>query len=192
MHMRYKRFLLSFTATALIAAPFALNAEAPPTAADLLIAPAAGHTAVVDGLSVNSVVVKHDTKTALIQIKATNETEARITTEVVASLMQDAWASPMSRMVPPPRELSASNLELSLAPGESVTKSFTVKLPTDVTDALKAAPATAQIQAPNGANAPNATLNVLEMTAPPPTFYASVRSAPLPEPVPVQQQTASK
>lgn len=195
--MRYKRFFLSFAATALLAAPFALNADSPPEPDNVLVAPAPGYTAVVDGLSFTSTVVKHDGKRALIQIKAKNDTGERISTEVVASLMQDAWASPMARMVPPPRELSADTIELGLDPGETFAKTLSVKLPADVVELLKAAPAqpvTVQAQAPNAAPnaAPAIDAAVLDLTPPAPTFFASVRAVP---PAPIAQavsQAAAK
>ena len=188
--MKYKPFLLSFTASALLAMPFAINAEAPPTMENVLVAPAPGQAAVVDGLSFQSVVLKHDAKGATIRVEAKNKTDARITTEVAASLMMSPSFSPMSRMVPPPREISNNALELSLAPGECFTKTLSVKLTEDVVKQLNVATDPDAVTAPNAINFASSA----------PSLYASVRVVPPPQaPVaqaqsnaPQTQQVASK
>ena len=129
--MGHKRFLLSFTVTVLLVTPWVINAKSSAPLEDLQIAPAPGQTAVVAGLKVTSKVIKHDASTATLQLTASNETRARISTEVSAALMARPEVSPMARMVPMPRELSHNTVALDLAPGETITRTITVTLPAD-------------------------------------------------------------
>jgi hypothetical protein len=191
--MSYKQFLLSFTATALLVSPFAIHADdAPEIVDEIAVAPAFGESALVEGLNVSSVILKQDTKTATIRFQAKNNTKKVIKTEVVASLMQRPMTSPMARMVPMPSEIAQNQLALRLAPGETFSKTITVKLPAHVT---------AQLVEWERSNTPAAKKKVpqqqnleLAMLRPSaPSFFASVRApAPAPTPGPQAKQVALK
>ncbi len=174
--MSYKPFLLSFTATALLVAPFVLQADAPPQLAEVRVAPGPGQETMVNGVTFHSVLLKHDAKTATLQVTAQNPSASPIQTEVVAELMMRPSTSPMARMVPPPRELASSPFAVGLAPGEKVVQTITVKLPADVAAML------ATVEAPKSAakNAKNAKQISLDLTASPPSLYTMVRERPAP------------
>lgn len=181
--MQFKKFLLSFAATSLLITPLAINANGPATnpLEELVLAPAAGENAVVDGLSFQSEFLKHDGKTATIRVKATNETKSPISTKVTAALMQPPAVSPMARMVPMPREVAQNFLTMNLAPGESYSATITMKLPKDVTDRLLAA-----------SKKPDPSLvsvDTLEVQVPAPSFFASIRAT---EPSPPQAQQVAR
>jgi hypothetical protein len=178
--MQYQKFLLSFAATTFLITPFAINAKPPAAQGNLIVAPASGENAIVVGLNFVSTLVKHDTKTATIHIKAKNDTKKLINAEVAASLMQTPSTSPMARMVPMPREIAQNQLALTLAPGETFTKTITVKLPKHVTEQLQ------REKLPIPASEDNENQIVLNgMNPVPASFFASVRALP-PAPAPSQ------
>ncbi|HTM21545.1 MAG TPA: hypothetical protein VL172_13585 [Kofleriaceae bacterium] len=127
--MRARGFLLSFTVTALVVAPFVLEAEAPPQFASVRVAPAPGQDSRVGQLTFHSELVKNDGKHAIIRVTTTNDTGQPVRADVVAALMQRPITSPMARMVPPPREVVTAELKLALAPGEHFGRTITVTLP---------------------------------------------------------------
>jgi len=170
--MRYRTFLLSFTATALLAAPFLLEAEAPPPFAQAKVAPAPGWDSEVGGLKFHSTLVKADKGVAIFKVETRNASETAIDTEVTASLMLHPSVSPMARMVPPPRELSVTAIHLTLAPGERFSRTITVKLPEEVSRQIAEA-----ARAPRG---PNAAPDDEMMMIRPPSFFATVRPTPAP------------
>ena len=127
--MPFRKFILSFASTALLVAPFAINANAPAAPDEIVVAPVHGENAVVEGLNFSSAVVKQDKSTATIHITAKNKTKKEVRTTVAAALMQRPVTSPMARMVPMPTEVAHAGVALRLAPGESVTKTVIVQLP---------------------------------------------------------------
>ena len=175
--MKYRKFLFSFTATALVIAPFVINAEAPPTLTELVVAPAAGEATLVDGLKFHSVVVDQDTRFATIRVTAKNDGDHRISTEVIAALMLEPSSSPMSRMAPMAREIAQSPIALSLAPGESFTKTVKVRVPTDVSDELKRFAEIAA--APNAAPEDSEAVS-FRLMASAPALFASIHELPPP------------
>ncbi len=189
--MSYKKFTLSFAATALLASPFAINAKAPIVNDDIAVAPAFGENAIVDGLHFSSAIVKQDTKTATIRISAKNNTKKEVRTEVAAALMQRPATSPMARMVPMPQELAQNKVALRLSPGETFTKTITFKLPEFVTKELERSRAAEKRNAsktpPNSGAGDLSFMNLMNA----PAFFPSVRAI-APTPSPQAQQVASK
>jgi len=181
--MSIKPFLLSFTATALLAAPFVLQADAPPQLAEVRVAPGPGQETMVNGINFHSVVLTRDAKTATLRVTATNPTATPIRTEVSAELMMMPQTSPMARMVPPPREVAAAPIAVSLAPGQKIIQTITVKLPADVAqqlaaaDKARAAADKARAAAGKAKPSPNSDAELaLELTRPP-SLYTMVRES---------------
>ena len=182
--MSCKPFLLSFTATALLAAPFVLQADAPPQLAEVRVAPAPGQETVVNGINFHSVLLKRDAKTATLRVTAQNPTATPIRTEVAAELMMAPQTSPSARMVPPPRELATAPIAVDLAPGAKITQTITVKLPADVAQALAKAD---KAKAAPKKKTDELTLDMMIA----PSLYTMVRELP-PPPVKQAQQAPAK
>lgn len=191
--MPYRKFILSFASTALLVAPFAINANAPAAIDEIVVAPVHGENAIVEGLNFSSAIVKQDKWTATIQITAKNKTKKVIRTEVAAAVMQRPVTSPMARMVPMPTEVAQNRLALELAPGESFSKMVVVKLPKHVTKELEAWEASAKTRSPKASATPRDQLNILGFQPSAPSFFTSVRAAaPAPTPAPQAKQVALK
>ncbi len=175
--MPFRKFILSFASTALLVAPFAINANAPATVDEIVVAPVHGENAVVEGLNFSSALVKQDKTTATIHITAKNNTKKEIRTDVAAALMQRPVTSPMARMVPMPTEVAQAGIALRLAPGESYSKTVVIQLPNYVSKQIEDYERTKKKSAKK---APSNSENNIEflMTQPrAPSFFTSVRSA---------------
>lgn len=178
--MSIKPFLLSFTATALLAAPFILEADAPPQLAEVRVAPGPGQDTMVHGIAFHSVLLKRDAKSATLRVTAQNPSATPIRTEVAAELMMMPQTSPMARMVPPPREVAAAPIAVSLAPGQKIIQTITVKLPADVAKQLAAADKAAA----KAKELPKNNAEVAIAMETPPRLYTMVR-----EPAPPAKST---
>jgi len=161
--MRYRQFLLSFTATALLVTPLVLNAKAPP-GMKVRMAPVPGQDSRVNGLAFHSAIIKQDASGVTLRIDAKNDGYKPIDTEVVATLMMRPSSSPVRRMAPRARQLDANKLHIVLAPGKQFSKTFTVKLPKSVAQRMKRA----------AKSAPNKKI-LAPFRMSPPSFFTMVR-----------------
>jgi hypothetical protein len=175
--MPFRKFILSFASTALLVAPFAINANTPVVIDEIVVAPLHGENAVVEGLSFSSVVVKQDKSTATIHVTAKNNTKNEIRTNVAAALMQRPVTSPMARMVPMPTEVAHTGLALGLAPGESFSKTVVVQLPKYVTKQIEDWERVEKKSANKGGSNSESEFAFLMGQPSAPSFFTSVRSA---------------
>ncbi len=165
--MNLSRFVLSFTCTTLLAAPFVLHAEDPaPVVPTFAVAPSPGGVGIVDGLQVETNILKEDKNSVTLAVKVQNPSNETVRTQVVAALMDPPEVSRMARMVPMPVEVASQIVPSAVEAGAGFETTVVIKKPKGF-DAQQQAAAKA-------ASLPN--VNAQFAAPPPQPLYAMARA----------------
>lgn len=124
--MNRHAFLIGFFSTALLTAPFILNARKPPTP-KLTVAPQGTTAATVDGIGFKATILEHKGDTLRVKLTGTNETGKRLDTKLVLAVNGAPPMRRIARMAPIPREVVRAEVAISLLNNEMLDRIVTLK-----------------------------------------------------------------
>ncbi len=96
-----------------------------------IAAPGAGETTVVDGLKVRATLARREGKRLVVMVSAENPSPAELSRTLRVEVSERPPSSPMARMIPMPRQVGSTVLEVVLGPGKQLQKELVIMATSD-------------------------------------------------------------